>query len=111
MSSTITATAPPGALLDVPVVSDKSGKIESGAKQFEALLIGQMLKSARESGSGSLGDDDDSSGETMLDVADQQFSQVLANNGGFGMARLLVQGLGGPAQAQAQAQSNENANP
>jgi Rod binding domain-containing protein len=29
----------------------------------------------------------------MLDVADQQFSQVLANNGGFGLAKLIVKGL------------------
>lgn len=100
MSSLISEAIPAGAWSDIPVAVGDSNKIESSAKQFEALLIGQMLKSARESGSSSLGDDDDSSGETMLDVADQQFSQVLANNGGLGMARLLVQGLSGPGKAQ-----------
>jgi len=34
------------------------------------LLIGQMLRSVRETSS----DDQDSTGSTMLDVADQQFS-------------------------------------
>jgi Rod binding domain-containing protein len=29
----------------------------------------------------------------MLDLADQQFSQVLANNGGLGLAKLVVNGI------------------
>ena len=50
-----------------------------------------MLRSAREAVH--TDDDDDDSGATMLDVADQQFSQVLANNGGLGLAHLIVTGL------------------
>ena len=65
-------------------------KIEDAAKQFEALLLGQMLRSIRDSG---WGDEDDPANSTMLDVADQQFSQMLASNGGMGMARLIVDGL------------------
>ncbi len=62
------------------------------AKQFEALLIGQMLRTARESGAdGSL--DQDSTSETMFDLAGQQFVQMLANHGGFGLAKLIVKGL------------------
>lgn len=68
-------------------------KIEDAAKQFEALLLGQMLQSIRDSG---WGEEDDASNSTMLDVADQQFSQMLANNGGIGMARLIVNGLKRP---------------
>jgi flagellar protein FlgJ len=64
-------------------------KVEGAAKQFEALMIAQMLKTARENT-----EDGDSSSSTMLDVADQQFSQVLANNGGLGLANLIVKGLG-----------------
>jgi Rod binding domain-containing protein len=101
VGSLTSAAIPAGALLDVPPAPGNSKKIEDSAMQFEGLLIGQMLKSARESGSGSaLGDDEDSSSETMLDVADQQFSQVLSNNGGLGLARLLVQGLSGPGSGQ-----------
>jgi Rod binding domain-containing protein len=64
------------------------------ARQFEALLIGQMLRTAHESGSdGGLGASEDSTGDTMWDVSAQQFAQVLANNGGLGLARLISQGL------------------
>jgi Rod binding domain-containing protein len=63
-------------------------KVEGAAKQFEALMIAQMLRTARENT-----EDPDSSGSTMLDLADQQFSQVLANNGGFGLAKLVVNGI------------------
>jgi Rod binding domain-containing protein len=63
-------------------------KIEGAAKQFEALMIAQMLRTARENT-----EDKDSSASTMLDVADQQFSQLLANNGGLGLAKLVVKGL------------------
>ena len=71
-------------------------KVEGAAKQFEALMIAQMLRTAREDT-----EDGDSSSATMLDVADQQFSQVLANNGGLGLAKLIVNGIN-------QGQSNAN---
>jgi len=60
------------------------------AQQFEALLLGQMLRSAREE---SADDDDDNASATMYDVADQQFSQLLAQNGGLGLARMIAGGL------------------
>jgi len=72
-------------------------KVEGAAKQFEALMIAQMLRTARENT-----DEEDSSSSTMLDVADQQFSQVLANNGGLGLATLIVKGLN-----QGQANANQ----
>jgi Rod binding domain-containing protein len=75
----------------VPVAPSK---IEDAAQQFESLLIGQMLRSARESGSGGLnGDDADSESSVMMDVAEQQFSQLLAHHGGIGLTSLVVQGL------------------
>jgi len=64
------------------------------ARQFEALFIGQMLRSAHESGSdGGLAAGGDSTGDTMWDVSAQQFAQVLANNGGLGLARVISRGL------------------
>lgn len=68
----------------------KPTKAKDAAQQFEALLIGQMLRSAHEASQDA---DADSSGETMLDLANQQFSQVLAKNGGMGLANLIVKGL------------------
>lgn len=70
----------------------KPRSAEGAARQFEALLIGEMLKSVRESTADDE-DENDNSKQTMLDVADQQFAQVLANNGGLGMAKMIVTGL------------------
>ena len=86
MTDPITSAA---AVFDTPS-EPKPARIEDAAKQFEALLIGQMLRSAREAASG---DDDDSTRSTMLDIGDQQFSKLLANNGGMGLARMVVSGL------------------
>lgn len=80
---------PAVAIPDIPEAAPK--KASDAAKQFEGFMLGQMLKSARETTSE---DDDDSEGETMLDVADQQFAQVMANNGGIGLAQIAMKGLG-----------------
>jgi Rod binding domain-containing protein len=69
------------------------------ARQFEAVLIAQMLRSAHESGEGGMGPDQDSASATMWDQAAQQFAKVLANNGGMGLARLVEKGLQAPAPA------------
>jgi Rod binding domain-containing protein len=58
------------------------------AQQFEALLLGQMLQAAHTADG-----EQDSSSETMWDMAAQQFAQVLAKNGGVGMARMVEKGL------------------
>jgi len=84
-------STPVGAL---PAQSQPAPKnAAEAAKQFEALLIAQMLRTAHESSSGSLDRGEDSSGDTMFDVAGQQFAQVLANNGGLGLAKMINQGL------------------
>jgi Rod binding domain-containing protein len=58
------------------------------AKQFEALLLGQILRSAHESE-----DQEDSTSDTMWDIAAQKFAQVMADNGGLGLAKLITQGF------------------
>lgn len=65
-------------------------KMVEAAKNFEALLIGQMLKSVREAGAD---EDGDNASATMYDVADQQFSKLLANHGGLGLSRMIASGL------------------
>jgi Rod binding domain-containing protein len=79
-----------------PAAPPKStpGKIENAAKQFESLLIAQILKSMHESGSaGWLGTGDDQSGESAMELAEEQFAQALASRGGLGLSRLIMQGL------------------
>ena len=66
---------------------------EDAAKQFESVLIAQMLRTARESMDG---EGSDSGAETMFDLAGQQFAQMLADRGGFGLSKIIQTGLGSP---------------
>jgi Rod binding domain-containing protein len=50
-----------------------------------------MLKSAREAGEDDEEEKDPNS--TMIDFGEQQFAQVLASSGGFGIAKMVVAGL------------------
>jgi peptidoglycan hydrolase FlgJ len=72
---------------------DTPEKVRDAAQQFEALLMGQILRSARQSGSGWLGGGEDSSAECAADYAEQQFATVLARQGGLGLAQMIAKGL------------------
>jgi Rod binding domain-containing protein len=76
---------------------DTPEKISGAAKQFEALMIGQMLKSAREaSGGGWLGDEeqqDDQTGSMVMELAEQGLSQALTAHGGLGIAKVVTANL------------------
>jgi Rod binding domain-containing protein len=77
--------------------SRQSDKIAESAKQFEALMIGQMLKAARESsGGGWLGNEDDQEDQTgslVMEMAEQGFSQAMAARGGLGIAKMVTDNL------------------
>jgi Rod binding domain-containing protein len=89
----------PVALTALPDGLAKKGtpaKIRQAATDFEALLLAQMLKSARgASGSGltGAGGDDSDANSTMIELWEQQLAQALASSGGFGMAKILATGL------------------
>jgi len=90
------------AAVEAPVVSaaapkDDPVKVKESAKQFEALLIGQMLKSMRDSEGGWLGTGEDDSASSAMEYAQENFAQSLANSGGLGLASLVVKGLQKPA--------------
>ena len=72
---------------------DTPEKLQKAAKEFEALIIGQMLKSVRESSFGGGWGTEDQSGGVALEMAEQQLSRMLASNGGLGLARLISKGL------------------
>jgi Rod binding domain-containing protein len=77
-------------------------KVEEAARQFESLLIGQILKGMHEAGSaGWLGSGDDPSGESAMELAEEQFAQALAARGGMGLAGLITKGLTGRASENA----------
>ena len=84
------------ALLD-PVPDKTAQKTIGAAKDFEALLIGQMLKSMREEGSGWLGSGDDAGGDSTTDVilsiGEQQMAKALSAGGGLGLAHMIERNL------------------
>ena len=71
-----------------------AGRLQDAALQFEALLLSQILKSARESSPETwLGTEEDPSGATALEVAEEYFAQALAAQGGLGFAKMVVSQL------------------
>ena len=85
------------AAIDAPVGSGPrpaAGNTREAAQQFEALLLGQMLKTMRQAGEGGwLGTGDDQAGATMMEVAEERLAQMLASQGGLGLANMVVKGL------------------
>jgi Rod binding domain-containing protein len=82
------------------VTSGKSSKpdgkkVADAARQFEGLMIGQILKSAHGSESeGWLGaGDDDEASSTAIQVAEEYLGQAIANSGGLGIARIVIKGV------------------
>jgi flagellar protein FlgJ len=82
---------------------DQSGKIKDAAQQFEGLMIGQLLKTAREaSGDGGwFGTGDDATGQMAVELAEQQLSMTMAKQGGFGLSSAIVRQLSPAASAHA----------
>jgi flagellar protein FlgJ len=92
------SSATPGALAASANRTDDPAKIKDAARQFEALLIGQMLKSMRDSEGGWLGTGDDEAGSSAMEYAQEMFAQSLSANGGLGMASLVMKGLKPPEE-------------
>jgi flagellar protein FlgJ len=72
---------------------DDPAKIRDAAQQFEALLIGQIMRSVRESGGGWLGSGGDAAGDTATEYAEQHFATTMAQQGGLGLATMISDGL------------------
>lgn len=73
--------------------SDNPEDIAKAAKDFEALLISQLLRSSRGDGSGWMGSGDDQSASSLLEMSEEYLGQSLAASGGLGLAKLVTQGL------------------
>ena len=80
-------------------------KRTGAAKDFEALLVSQMLRSVREESSGWLGTEDQST-DAAFGLGEQELGRALAASGGFGMAKLIDAGLKAQAKSQANAQAD-----
>jgi Rod binding domain-containing protein len=77
---------------------DDPAKIKAAATQFEALLIGQMLKSMHDSEGGWLGTGDDQSASSAMEYGQEIFAQALSSNGGLGLASMVAKGLQKPPE-------------
>ncbi|MEO8592028.1 MAG: hypothetical protein ABI759_01790 [Candidatus Solibacter sp.] len=77
-------------------------KIHKTAQQFEALLIGELLKTSREAGSsGWLGTgDEDEAGQIGVEVGEQEFARMLATSGGLGLSKSIEAGMRKQAAAE-----------
>jgi len=73
---------------------DSPEKIKGAAQQFEALLIGQMMKSMRDSEGGWLGTGSDESGSSAMEYGQEIFAQSMASSGGLGLANMVAKGIG-----------------
>ncbi len=68
--------------------------LKDAAGKFEALLIAQMLKSARDADSGGRSGETDPSGSAILDMAEQHLAELLGSQGSLGLARMVVKQIG-----------------
>jgi peptidoglycan hydrolase FlgJ len=72
---------------------DDPEKIKSAAKQFEALLIGQMMKSMHDADGGWLGTGGDDSSSSAMEYGQEIFAQSMAQSGGLGLSKMIADGL------------------
>ena len=63
--------------------------LAKAARDFEALLIAQLLRSARE-------DSGAAESDSLMEMAESQFASLLAANGGIGLAKVVAGGLSAP---------------
>jgi len=91
---TIDSTAPATDVTSLePKSKDSPDKILNAAKQFESLLVAQMMKSMQESEGGWLGTGDDQSSSAAMEYGQEAFAQAVSANGGLGLARMVADGL------------------
>ena len=85
--------------LDSAAKPGNGGKVAGAARDFEALLFGQILKASHGEG-GWLGTSDDDAGTSAVGLAEEQLAQAMASSGGLGLSKLIESGINN-RQAQA----------
>jgi Rod binding domain-containing protein len=74
--------------------SKRPENLKDAAGKFEALLIAQMLKSARQTDSAGWTGEADESSSSMMDMAEQNLAELLGSQGALGLASMVVKQLG-----------------
>jgi flagellar protein FlgJ len=92
-------TALAGTDLGKSAATKETEKQLGAAQDFEALLIGQMLHSMREEGSGWLGTGDDDAGAVAFGFGEDQLAKALTKGGGLGLSKVIAAGLAAKSAA------------
>jgi Rod binding domain-containing protein len=71
----------------------RPGTIKDAARQFEGLMIAQMLRMARDESAGWLGTGEDSTSSPAVGYAEEALAQKIADNGGLGLAAIVSRDL------------------
>ncbi|HZQ54369.1 MAG TPA: hypothetical protein VFB14_19360 [Bryobacteraceae bacterium] len=91
-----------------PTSMKKASKLHEAAQQFEALMLGEVLKTVRSGGGqGWLGSGDGTGDDSAMDMAQNELASVLASSGGFGLAHMIEQKM--PKQSSDQNDQNVKA--
>jgi Rod binding domain-containing protein len=83
-------------------------KRNGAAKDFEALLIAQLLHTVRGEGSGWLGSGEDQSSDAAFGLGEEELARSIASSGGFGLGKLIEQGLSSGAYGPAKHDASHN---
>lgn len=78
---------------------DDPAKVMSAARQFEALLVGQMMKSMSDAEGGLMGTGGDQSSSAAMEYGQEAFAQAMSASGGLGLAKMVAAGLKQPDAA------------
>jgi Rod binding domain-containing protein len=66
-------------------------KLKQAAQEFESLLLAQILRTAREAGSGGwLGSSESQQMSSTMELAEAQLARAMAQSGALGITRLLA---------------------
>ena len=80
---------------------DNSAELTHAAEEFESLLLSQMLRSAREEGSGGwLGSGESQQMSSTMELAETQLARAMAQSGALGISKLLAGDLPGASDAK-----------
>lgn len=71
-----------------------SKDMKQAGQEFEALMISQMLKSARRAGESGWMGGESKSPNPVIDMAEEQLARSMAANGAFGIAKMLAASTG-----------------
>ena len=64
-----------------------------GQGVLEALLIGELLRSAHSEDGGWLGSGEDSTAAPAIGMAEESLAQAISSHGGLGLSKFIVQSM------------------